>query len=90
MSFDWPNTGDRVSGAYLGNPFAGEVTRVEFDTEPLGRRYAIKFDAPINVSKSALMTIFRQHIRAVIDPEGVSIDAKGRPDGIMTLMKAEG
>ncbi|MDR3506582.1 MAG: glyoxalase superfamily protein [Caulobacteraceae bacterium] len=88
MTIDWPNTGDRVAGDYLGHPFEGKVTGVGFEAEPLGRRYAIRFDAPIDVSRSKLMTNPRQNVRAVIAPEGVSIDGKGRPDGIMTLRRA--
>ncbi|HEY2659035.1 MAG TPA: glyoxalase superfamily protein [Caulobacteraceae bacterium] len=88
MSFEWPTTGDRVCGDYLGRAFQGVVTGVGFEHEPLGRRYAIRFDAPVNVSRSALMDVFRQNVRAVIDPAGISIDAKGRPDGIMTLTPA--
>lgn len=88
MTFQWPNTGDRVCGDYLGRPFEGRVTGVGFEPEPLGRRYAIRFDAPVNVSRSALMDVLRQNVRAVIDPTGVSIDAKGRPDGIMVLRSA--
>jgi hypothetical protein len=40
------------------------------------------------VSKSALMTIMRQSVRALIATDGASIDDKGRPNGIMTLMRA--
>jgi Glyoxalase superfamily protein len=85
---DWPQTGERVRGAYLGNPFEGVVTGVGFEKAPLGRSYAIRFDAPVNVSKSKLMTIMRQSVRALIAADGASIDDKGRPNGIMTLMRA--
>jgi Glyoxalase superfamily protein len=85
---DWPQSGERVRGAYLGNPFEGVVIGVGFEKAPLGRSYAIKFDAPINVSKSALMTIMRQSVRALIAADGASIDDKGRPNGIMTLARA--
>ena len=59
-----------------------------FEQAALGRRYAVKFDAPINVSKSALMTIMRQSVRALIAADGASIDDKGKPNGIMTLARA--
>jgi hypothetical protein len=88
MAIDWPTTGDRVTGAYLGQSYEGVVTSVGFEAETLGRRYAVKFDAPIDVSKSRLMTIPRQNVRALISPEGISLDAKGVPDGIMTLARA--
>jgi hypothetical protein len=88
MSIDWPGAGQRVQGEYLGNAYVGVVTRVGFESESLGRRYAVKFDAPIDVSKSSLMTIPRQQVRALINADGISIDDKGRPDGIMTLARA--
>ncbi|QUD87185.1 glyoxalase superfamily protein [Phenylobacterium montanum] len=88
MSFEWPSTGDRVAGDYLGHAFEGVVTGVDFAHEPLGRRYAVRFDAPVEISKSKLMSNLRQNVRALIAPTGASIDAKGRPDGIMTLRRA--
>jgi len=88
MTIDWPNTGDRVRGAYLGHAFEGVVVSVGFEAEPLGRSYAVKFDTPVDVSKSKLMSIPRQRVRAVISADGVSVDTKGRPDGIMMLARA--
>jgi hypothetical protein len=32
---DWPQTGDRVRGAYLGHPFEGLVTGVGFEQAQL-------------------------------------------------------
>jgi glyoxalase superfamily protein len=87
-TIDWPQTGERVEGLYLGVAFAGVVTAVAYDKPALGRRYTVKFDAPLNVSKSALMTIMRQTVRALVADNGTSVDDKGRPDGIMTLSKA--
>lgn len=88
MTIDWPATGERVTGDYLGCAYQGVVTAVGFEHEPLGRRYAVRFDAPVDVSRSKLMSIPRQSVRAIIDPHGISIDAKGRPDGIMTLRRS--
>jgi hypothetical protein len=87
-TIDWPETGERVKGAYLGHPFEGVVAAVGFDKAPLGRNYTVKFDAPVNVSKSTLMTIMRQRVTALIGPDGGSIDDKGKPNGVMTLAKA--
>jgi hypothetical protein len=86
-TIDWPQTGERVRGAYLGHPFEGVVTGVGFEQAQLGRRYAIRFEAPSNVSKSALMTIMRQSVRALIAADGASVDDKGKPNGIMTLAR---
>jgi hypothetical protein len=86
-TIDWPQTGERVRGAYLGHPFEGMVTGVGFEQAALGRRYAVRFDAPIDVSKSALMTIMRQSVRGLIAADGASVDDKGKPNGIMTLAR---
>ncbi|HZC17060.1 MAG TPA: glyoxalase superfamily protein [Caulobacteraceae bacterium] len=87
-AIDWPETGERVTGAYLGHRFHGVVAAVGFDKAALGRGYTVKFDAPVNVSKSALMTIMRQRVTALIGPDGEAIDDKGKPNGIMTLARA--
>lgn len=86
--FDWPESGERVSGTYLGRDFAGVVLNVGFEQASLGRRYTIKFDQPVEVSRSALMSIPRQRVTALVNATGVSIDAKGRADGIMVLSRA--
>lgn len=90
MPFDWPETGERVTGVYLGVAFAGVVLAIGFDKAPLGRGYTVKFDAPVNVSRSALMTMTRQRVTALIASDGASIDDKGRPNGVMTLTRAAG
>jgi hypothetical protein len=72
-------------GVYLGNTFTGVVVQVGFEEARLGRRYVVKLDAPIDVSRSKLMSIPRQRLSALIDQSGVSVDGKGRPDGVMTL-----
>jgi hypothetical protein len=87
QTIDWPETGERVKGDYLGHPFEGAVAAVGFEKAPLGRSYTVKFDAPVDVSKSALMTIMRQRVTALIGAGGASIDDKGRPNGVMTLAK---
>lgn len=88
MSFEWPETGERVEGVYLGRDFAGVVLNVGFEQASVGRRYTIKFDTPVDVSRSSLMSVVRQRVSALINEEGVSIDAKGRADKIMALRRA--
>lgn len=65
--------GDRVSGRYLGQPFAGRV-------HALRRKGAfveieIQADAPVNVSRSALFAAPRQRLRATIGTDGRSLTA---------------
>ncbi len=82
--------GDRVTGTYLGHPFSGKVVDIGF---PAGggpeRTYSVQTDEPINVSAFESMKMFRQRITATLDPEGESVDHKGRRNGVMKLAAAE-
>ena len=77
--------GAPVSGAYLGNPFTGTLVsaarkgNAHFDL-------AIQFNAPVNVSKSALFDAYRQRVRATVDEDGRSVSATS--DGVPHLVIA--
>lgn len=82
----WIAYGARVKGTYLGKEFKGVVTNIGFPALPFqGRTYAIRADAPINVSAFASMTNMRQALNATLSPKGESLDTKGRPNGIMSV-----
>lgn len=81
-------TGDRVEGTYLGNEFAGTVTEVEFVEQAGVRRMRVKFDQPIDVVRGSWGSNFRRQVWARVTNDGVSVDNKGRPDGIMTIRPA--
>lgn len=78
-------TGDRVRGTYLGNEFAGTVTEVEFVELAGVRRLRVKFDQPIDVVRGNWGSNLRRQVWAKVSDDGISVDDKGRPDGIMTI-----
>lgn len=83
-------TGERVQGTYLGNEFAGTITDVEFADRPGVRRLRVKFDEPIDVVRGAWGSNLRRQVLVKVSDDGISVDDKGRPDGIMTIRSEEG
>lgn len=66
--------GQRAKGTYLGQPFIGIVIGVQMLADMNHYEVTVKFDHPVDVSKSALMgPIFRQRVRSTADLRGVSI-----------------
>lgn len=65
--------GQRVAGTYLGQPFAGMVLGMQLLADMRHFEVTVKFDKPVNVSKSQLMVIPRQRVRATIGLDGTSI-----------------
>jgi hypothetical protein len=66
--------GQRTRGTYLGNPFTGLVIGLKLLPDMQHYEVTVKFDQPVNVSKSALMgPIYRQRVRATVDIHGVSL-----------------
>lgn len=65
--------GQRVKGTYLSRPFAGMVIGVHMLVDMNHYEVTIKFDQPVDVSKSALIgPILRQRVRATVDLRGIS------------------
>lgn len=65
--------GQRVKGTYLSQPFAGIVIGLQLLADMNHYQVVVKFDQPVNVSKSELMgPIYRQRVRATIDLRGIS------------------
>lgn len=82
--------GDRVSGTYRGSAFEGTVLgleRTDGSAKQLGPVWRIKlqFDSPVEIGSSEKLSLTRQRVRAMIDTKGISVNLKGRPDGLMTL-----
>ena len=68
--------GGRAKGTYLGNPFTGLVIGMKLLADMQHYEVTVKFDQPVNVSKSALMgPIYRQRVRATIDLHGISMSS---------------
>ena len=65
--------GQRVTGTYLGQPFVGLAIGVQLLADMAHHEVTIKFDHPVNVSRSELMgPILRQRVRATVDLRGIS------------------
>lgn len=65
--------GQRVKGTYLSRPFIGMVIGVQVLSDMRHYTVTVKFDRPVDVSKSELMgPILRQRVTATVDLHGVS------------------
>jgi hypothetical protein len=66
--------GQRVQGTYLGRPFTGLVIGLKLMAEGGPFEVTVRFDAPVNVSKSELLgPIHRQRVTATVDHRGISL-----------------
>lgn len=64
--------GERVHGTYLGQPFKGLVIGMNLMTDMQHYQVTVKFDDPVNVSRSKLFDAFRQRVTATVDVYGVT------------------
>ncbi len=64
--------GDRVEGAYLGQPFKGRVMSVQILGTPNRFRVTIEFDEAVDVVTWDSFSAFRKRVTSVIDGDGVS------------------
>jgi hypothetical protein len=64
--------GQRVRGLYLGRSFVGSVLGVQLLADMQHYKVVVQFDQPVDVSRSALMSIPRHRVTATIDLHGVS------------------
>lgn len=75
-----PQLGDRVSGSYLGQRFAGEIIGVEALSGGR-RRVTIEFDEAVDVVTFESFSAFRKRVSAVVNEDGRSAEktSDGRP-----------
>lgn len=73
-------TGQRVSGEYLGQPFDGEVIGVVRQADERCK-VTLAFDRPVDVITFEGMSNFRSRVTCVIDDEGVTAErtSDGKP-----------
>lgn len=73
--------GQKVSGAYLGQQFSGEIIGLREMAE--GERYhlTLRFDAPVDVIRFESMTNLRSQITAIVDRKGITAEktSDGQP-----------
>lgn len=70
--------GNRVDGAYLGQPFQGEILGVHGLPDDK-YRLTVRFDEPVDVIEFDSMSNFRQRVTTVVAANGIS--PKKRSDG---------
>ncbi len=81
--------GQRVKGSYLSRPFAGMVIGVKLLADMQHYEVTVKFDQPVDVSKSVLMgPILRQRVRATVDLHGISMSRTSDGEPHMRLRRA--
>jgi hypothetical protein len=70
--------GQGVEGTYLGQSFSGLVLSVRLRAEGGPFEIVVRFDQPVNVSRSELLgAIWRQRVTATIDNRGISLARTG-------------
>ncbi|WP_116131498.1 glyoxalase superfamily protein [Tropicimonas sp. IMCC34043] len=65
-------TGDRIAGRYLGQPFTGEVLGIAQMNGGSHYRITVQFDEPVDVVKFESFSSLRRRVNATIDTTGVS------------------
>ena len=64
------NTGQIVSGRYLGKAFAGKVVGHQNHGSTGRQRLTVLFDEPVNVSRFENMPVFRYRVSCTLDGDG--------------------
>lgn len=80
--------GERVTGTYLKQPFAGLVIGVKLLSDMQHYQVTVKFDEPVDVVTSTLFSAFRQRVTATLDIHGVSPARTGDGEPQMRLKRA--
>ncbi len=81
--------GQRVKGSYLSRPFSGLVIGMKLLTGMQHYEVTVKFDRPVDVSKSTLMgPILRQRVRATVDGHGISFSRTSDGEPHMRIARA--
>ena len=79
-----PRPRDRVSGTYMGHPFAGVLKSIKSMSGAGAVRVSIHMDHPIDVVTFDSFCAHRQRVSATLDPDGVSFGR--RSDGVAHLV----
>jgi hypothetical protein len=80
--------GQRVEGSYLGRPFVGLVLGVRLIAEGGPFEVSVRFDEPVDVSKSALLgSIYRRRVTATVDHRGISFSRTSDREPHLRLRK---
>lgn len=81
--------GARVSGTYLGQPFAGQIVGISQLMDMQHTRVTVHFDEPVNVSRLPMLgPILRRRVTATLDADGVTASRTSDGEPHMRLRRA--
>ena len=66
------HVGGRITGAYLGHAFTGEIRSVRKLADGARYEVTVDFDTPVDVVKSEHFSAFRKRVKARVNRQGVS------------------
>ena len=78
-----PKVGERVTGRYLGQPFAGVVRGITQMSASDQYRITLHFDEPVDVVTFDSFSSFRQRVSTLINCDGLS--PRKTSDGLVQL-----
>jgi hypothetical protein len=80
--------GNRVTGTYLGKPFAGLLIGLQMLRDMRHYEVTVQFDKPVNVSKFDSMVHNRSRVRATVGSDGISLARTSDGEPHMRLKRA--
>jgi hypothetical protein len=80
--------GQRVTGLYLEQPFAGLLIGVQLLSDMRHYTVTIQFDAPVNVTPNFMFAAYRHRVVATVDVHGRSPALRGNGHPQMVMQRA--
>lgn len=80
--------GQRVSGLYLEQKFAGQIIGVQMSGNMQSFTVTILFDEPVNVTPTFMFAVMRHRVTATVDEHGFSISQRGNGQPQMQIFRA--
>lgn len=79
--------GQRVSGLYLEQKFAGQIIGVQMSGNMQSFTVTILFDEPVNVTPTFMFAVMRHRVTATVDEHGFSISQRGNGQPQMQIFR---
>jgi hypothetical protein len=80
--------GQRVSGLYLDQPFAGMLIGVQLLGNMQSYTVTIQFDEPVNVTPTFMFAAYRHRVVSTIDMHGTSLAMRGNGNPQLVIKRA--
>lgn len=80
--------GQKVTGFYLDQPFAGMLIGVQLLSNMQSYTVTIQFDEPVNVTPTFMFAALRHRVVSTIDIHGVSLATRGNGNPQMIVKRA--